>query len=215
VHQSSLGGLLLLAGDKIHPLWQTPFLPLLYVLAAGVAGLGFVVFTLLIACLRFERPLGIEVLSELGNVLSWTSLAFLAVRCGDLAWRGQLGTAFAFDRMSLLFLIETAMLAVPAVALRRRAIRETPRALLNLTTLACVGAMLYRFTPTTIALRSTSGSYFPALPEILMALGYIALAILGFGIAVRYFAVLPAETEEWHYMFRLAGQPEPGPGRSS
>ena len=48
MHQSSLGGLLLLAGDKIHPLWQTPFLPLLYLLAAGFCGLGFVTVLLLI-----------------------------------------------------------------------------------------------------------------------------------------------------------------------
>ena len=40
MHQSSLGGLLLLAGSKINPLWQTPFLPLLYLLAAGLCGLG-------------------------------------------------------------------------------------------------------------------------------------------------------------------------------
>jgi len=37
MHQSSLGGLLLLAGNKINPLWQTPFLPLLYLLAAVCA----------------------------------------------------------------------------------------------------------------------------------------------------------------------------------
>jgi len=55
MHQSSLGGLLLLAGNKINPLWQTPFLPLLYLLAAGLCGLGFVIFLLLVAGLRYSR----------------------------------------------------------------------------------------------------------------------------------------------------------------
>ena len=62
MHQSSLGGLMLLAGDKIHPLWQTPFLPLLYLLAAGVCGLGFVTFLLLIgvsSLLAAARPGGV------------------------------------------------------------------------------------------------------------------------------------------------------------
>jgi Ni/Fe-hydrogenase subunit HybB-like protein len=205
MHQSSLGGLLLLAGDKIDPLWQTPFLPLLYVLAAGLAGFAFVTFALLIACLRFSRPLDFDVLGELGNLLSWMCWVFLAVRFGDLAWRGQLGAAFALDPMSLLFLSETALILVPAVVLRRRAARETARTLLNMSTLAGIGALFYRFVPTTIAFHEgRSSTYFPALPEVLMTVGYIALGIVGFGLAVKYFAVLPGEAAEWRYMFRLA-----------
>lgn len=57
MHQSSLGGLLRLAGDKINPLWLSPSFPLLYVLAAGVCGVGFVTFLVLIGCLRYARKL--------------------------------------------------------------------------------------------------------------------------------------------------------------
>ena len=206
MHQSSLGGLLLLAAGKIHPLWQSPALPLLYLLAAMVAGLAFVLFALLIACLRFQRTLSLDVLGELGSLLSWAAFVFLAVRFTDLLWRGQGRAALALDGMSLLFLAETGMILVPAVALRLRSVRETPRALLNMAALSCTGAMLYRFVPTTIALHASSGGYFPALPEVLMTLGYISLAIVGFGVAVKLFAVLPAETDEWNYMFSLLGR---------
>lgn len=205
MHQSSLGGLLLLAGDKIHPLWQSPLLPLQYLLAAALAGLAFVTFTLLIACLRYSRPLDIGVLAELANLLSIVCGAFLVVRFGDLAWRGRLGAAFALDGMSRWFLLEVALVLVPAIALRRRTARETPRVLLNMSTLACLGALTYRFVPTTIAFNTGRAStYFPSLPEVLMTVGYIALAITGFGLAVKYFAVLPGEIEEWHYMSKLA-----------
>ena len=95
MHQSSLGGLMLLAGDNIHPLWQTPFLPLLYLLTAVFCGLGFVTLLLLIGCLRHSRPLDVDVLGELGNLLSGGCFFFLAVRFGDIVWRGQLHTAFA------------------------------------------------------------------------------------------------------------------------
>jgi len=207
MHQSSLGGLLLLGGTKIHPLWQSACLPLLYLLAAGVAGVGFVTFILLIACLRYSRHLDLDILGELGNLLSCACFVFLAVRFGDLAWRGQLGKAFAFDRMSLLFLFETALILIPAVALRSRKARETPRALLNLATLACLGALLYRFIPTTIAFHpALHAVYFPAVPELLMTIGYIALGIAAFGIAVKFFAILPGDIAEWNYMFKLARQ---------
>jgi Ni/Fe-hydrogenase subunit HybB-like protein len=212
MHQSSLGGLLLLAGNKINPLWQTPFLPLLYLLAAGLCGLGFVTFLLLITALRYSRPLDLSVLGELGNLLSCACFLFLAVRFGDLLWRRQLRSAFAFDEMSLLVIVETALILIPAVALRSRAVRETPRTLLNMATLACLGGMFYRFIPTTIAfVPAHRAFYFPSLPEVLMALGYIALGIVAFVLAVKYFAVLPGKIEDWNYMFRLARRPTAEP----
>jgi Ni/Fe-hydrogenase subunit HybB-like protein len=205
MHQSSLGGLLLLAGDKIHPLWQSPVLPVLYLLAAGVAGLGFVTVVLLLTCLHYSRPLEFDVLGELGNAISWTALVFLGLRLADIVSRRQLGAAVRLDAMSVLFLVETGLILLPAIALRRRATRETARRLLIFATLACVGAMLYRFDPTTVAFNGGGGShYFPSLPEVLMTAGYISLGIVAFTLAVKFFAVLPAEIGEWHYLFKLA-----------
>jgi len=212
MHQSSLGGLLLLAGTKINPLWQSPVMPLLYLIAAVFCGLGFTSFLLMIVCLRYARNLDAAVLAELANLLSGVCLVFIAVRIGDLIWRQQLRAAFAFDKMSLLFLFESAMILVPAVALRFRRIRETPRTLLNLSAVACLGGMLYRFIPTSIAytpLRSTA--YFPSAPELVMAAGYIALGSVLFVLAVNYFAVLPGEASKWDHTFRPFGWPRQAP----
>ena len=201
MHQSSLGALLLLAGDKINPLWQSPALPLLYVLAAFVCGSGFVTFLLLMACLRYSRPVDIGVLSELGNVVSATCFVFLAVRFADLAMRGQLGRAFAFNHISFLFLLETTLILVPAIALRKRKTRETPRRLLLLAISACLGGMLFRYIPTTLAFSPAHlATYFPSTPELLISIGYISLALAVFGIAVKYFAVLPGDRGDWNQM---------------
>jgi len=207
MHQSSLGGLLLLAGDKINPLWQTPCLPLLYLMAAGLCGLCFVTFLLLIACLRYSRPLDLGVLGELGKLLSSMCLVFLAVRFADLIVRGQLHAAFALDKMSRLFLVEEVLILIPAIALQRRAVRETPRSLLRMAILACLGGLFFRFIPTTIAFSPAhKTSYFPATPELLMTIGYIALGVACFGLAVKYFAVLPGEIKDWSCMFRVVRQ---------
>ncbi len=217
MHQSTLGALLLLAGDKIHPLWQSPLMPLTYLLGGVVAGISAVILMLLFACLHYSRPLELDVLGELGNLLSWSAFLFLGVRSFDIVWRGQLGAAFRFDAMSVLFLVEMALVLLPAIALRRRALRETPRPLLVLAMLACLGAMLYRFDPTTVAFTGGAGaSYFPSLLEILMTLGFVALAFVGFTLAVKLFAVLPAEADEWHYVFKLARPDRAGvPGGSA
>ena len=206
MHQSSLGGLLLLAGDKINPLWQSPAMPWLYLVAAALCGFAFTIFLLLIVCLRYARPLDDSVLTELANLLSGVCFLFLAIRAIDLIWRGQLHRAFAFNEMSLLFLLETSLILVPAVVLQFRRFRETPRALLNMSALACVGGMLYRFIPTSIAytpMRSTS--YFPSVPELVMAVGYISLGIVAFVFAINYFAVLPGDASTWDHSFRPFG----------
>ena len=207
MHQSSLGGLLLLAGDKIHPLWQSPAMPWLYLIAAALCGFAFTIFLLLIVCLRYRRELDVGVLTELANLLSGVCFLFLAIRACDIVWRGQLQAALAFDKMSLLFLFETSLILVPAVALRFRRARQTPRALLNMSALACLGGMLYRFIPTSIAyapMRSTS--YFPSVPELVMAVGYISLGIVAFVFAINYFAVLPGDASTWDHAFRPFGR---------
>ena len=120
MHQSSLGGLLLLAGNKINPLWQTPFLPFLYLLAAALCGLGFVTFLLLMACLRYSRPLDLGVLGELGNLLSWMCFCFprRPLRRPHLARTGP--RCFRVRQDELLFLVETTLILIPAIALRLR-----------------------------------------------------------------------------------------------
>jgi Ni/Fe-hydrogenase subunit HybB-like protein len=103
-------------------------------------------------------------------------------------------------------MVETALILVPAIALRIRRIRETPRALLNMSALACLGGMLYRFIPTSIAyMPAYSTSYFPSVPEVVMAVGYIALGSLAFVLAINYFAVLPGEASSWDHTFRPFG----------
>jgi len=208
MHQSSLGGLLLLAGTKINPIWQSPVMPLLYLIAAGLCGLAFMIFLLLIVCLRYDRSLDDDVLTELANLLSGVCFVFLAVRFIDLIWRHQLAAAFAFNSMSLLFLVETAMILTPAVALRFRRVRETPRALLNMGAVACLGGMFYRFIPTSIAYKpALSTRYFPSTPELFMAVGYVALGTVLFVLAVNYFAVLPGEAAAWDHTFRPISWP--------
>jgi Ni/Fe-hydrogenase subunit HybB-like protein len=208
MHQSSLGGLLLLAGTKINPIWQSPAMPLLYLIAAGLCGFAFTIFLLLIVCLRYGRTLDAVVLSELANLLSGVCLAFLAVRFVDLIMRGQLHTAFAFNGMSLLFLFETALILTPALALRFRRVRETPRSLLNMAALACVGGTAYRFIPTSIAyMPPHSTRYFPSTPELLIAAGWIAVGMVAFIFAINYFAVLPGEASTWDHSFRPFGWP--------
>lgn len=43
LHQSSLGGLFLLAPSKVHPLWYSPYIPVFFFVSAVIAGLSMVI----------------------------------------------------------------------------------------------------------------------------------------------------------------------------
>jgi Ni/Fe-hydrogenase subunit HybB-like protein len=206
IQQSSLGALLLLAGTKIDPLWQSPVLPLLYLIAAVLCGVSFTIFLLLIVCLRYRRPLDGDILNELAIMLSGTCFVFLVFQFADLIWRRQLHAVFALNSMSLIFLAETLLILLPGMALLSKQSRHTPRMLLNLSALACLGGMSYRFIPTSIAYKpQNSTPYFPSVPELMMAAGYISLGIVAFVFAINYFAVLPGEASGWDHAFRPFG----------
>lgn len=212
MHQSSLGALMLLAGPKVHPLWQSQALPLLYVVAAGICGFAFVIGTLLVCCLRYRRPLSIDILGELGSLMSWLIFAWIGIRFVDIAVRGQFGALAAFDQYTIYFTLENILLLLPAILLRSKRLRETPRVLFLASASAGVGGCVYRLVPALIAfIPARTANYFPSVPELVMTLGFISFGIVAFKVAIKHFAILPGTIDEWHYAFKpeRANQPDP------
>ena len=44
LHQSSLGSLYLIAPEKLHPLWYSPFMPMFFFVSSMAAGASMVIF---------------------------------------------------------------------------------------------------------------------------------------------------------------------------
>ena len=193
MHQSSLGGLMYLAGTRVHPLWQTARIPLLYLLMAYILGLACVLLVLLLSSLAWKLGWDLEVLERLTMIMGRITVVWLAIQYIDLAYRGVLGLAFTFDYYSCWFLLETVLLLVPALLLWLRPLRTRPGTLFLLTFLLTLGGVIYRFTPTTIAYFPLGNyRYFPSVAEILMSVGFTSFAVTLFLIAVKRFAILPA-----------------------
>ncbi len=210
MHQSSLGALMTLAGDKVYGLWQSPLLPGLYLFQAAICGFAFVIVCVMGACLVYRRPLDMGVLGELASLMSWLILGWLFVRVFDLAARDQMVKVFKFDTYSILFLAETLLILLPAVAFRSPRIRSIPQALFLFSVVACIGGLLYRFIPTTVAYDPGSGfKYFPSVIEVLIMLGLGAAAFAAFTIALKLFAILPAPLKSWYEMVDISRRLHP------
>ena len=96
MHQSSLGSLMVLAGPKVHGLWWSPFLPLLFLISCIAMGYAAVVFEATLSTVFFHRRSEIDMLAGLAKTMRPLLGAFLVLRFADLAWRGKLALAFAF-----------------------------------------------------------------------------------------------------------------------
>jgi len=95
MHQSSLGTLMVIAGKKLSPLWQTGLLPLLFLISAITMGYAIVIFESVFSAVGFKRPIETPLLSKLAGVMPWLIIAYLVIRFADvliqacLAWRSD------------------------------------------------------------------------------------------------------------------------------
>ena len=210
MHQSSLGALMLLAGDRVYPLWQSPCLPLLYVWAAAFLGFNCVVLCLLLAKLAWKRDLDPEVMAELNKITCWIVFTWTAFRFLDILIRGKILLALTPSIFSAVFWTETILIAGSAYVLYSDRGKNLQTMFLAQATCA-LGGLIYRYSPTTLAFRPSNGAYyFPSAIEFLVCIGFMALGILGYIVAVKKLAILPGTNADWLKMAKYEEQVKPG-----
>jgi Ni/Fe-hydrogenase subunit HybB-like protein len=191
MHQSSLGSVMLLAHQKLHPLWHTPLLPLLFLVSCIAMGYGVVVLESTLSSRAFKRRDETPMLASLGGVTSALLLAYVAIRLVDLALRGRVGLIFASGWLSFFFLLEMALFLVPAVMLLSPRWCTNAGNLFRAGMLVVLAGSLYRFTTYLIAFNPGPGwSYFPAVPEMLVTFGIVAFEIMVYIVLVKRFPIL-------------------------
>jgi Ni/Fe-hydrogenase subunit HybB-like protein len=195
MHQSSLGTLMLLAGSRLHPLWRTPLLPLLFLISCVAMGYAVVVFESVLSGLAFKRRIEIEMLASLAGAIVPIQIAFVVIRLGDLAWNGRVGLLFAGDVRSLMALTEIALFLVPVVMLATPDRRSNLGQLFRAALVMIFAGAVFRFDTYLVAFTpGAHWSYFPSVSEMLITTGLVAFEILVYVAIVRYFPILAGQT---------------------
>lgn len=195
MHQSSLGALILLTGPKLHPLWNTAFLPLLFLVSCMAMGYGAVVLESTLSAKSFGRPFETRMLATLERIAAWGMLGFVALRLVDLAVRGRFGLALEMNHYAVLFWLENLLMLTPFLAAFGR--RENPGKLFRGAMFLILGGALFRFDAYLVAFNPGPGwHYFPSLQELFVTLGLIALEIAVYIALVRNFPILGGLQEE-------------------
>ena len=145
LHQSSLGSLMLIAPSKIHPLWYTPILPLLFLLSAFAAGYPMVVFESILVSKSFGREPEMSVLTPLAKYMPVLIGLYMIVKIGDMAVRGTYVYLINGTYQSNSFLVEMiACVILPFFLLLFRGVRRSPGLLFFASTLFVFGILLNR-----------------------------------------------------------------------
>ncbi len=195
MHQSSLGSLMLLTGPRLHPLWHTPFLPLLFLISCITMGYAIVVFESVLSSRFFKREPETPMLRRLYGVGVITVWLYLGIRFVDLIARGRLGLMFRPDVYALMFWIETALLVAAAVLYYRSGKQPNLGTMFRGAMLLAANGVLYRFDTYLVAFQpGEHWVYFPTVPEILVTVGIVAIEIAIYVAIVRRFPILAGKT---------------------
>ena len=190
MHQSSLGTMMLLAGPRLHPLWNTPLLPLLFLLTCLAMGYAIVVFESVFSSAAFRRTPETPMLAVLQKVAVAVGIAFVTIRFIDLAVRGRLGLTLQLDLHGIIFWIETVLWLLPAVILLAARRVNLGNLFLGAMCIALAGG-LYRFDTFLVAFQPGPGwHYFPSIQEMFISIGLIAMELALYVALVRKFPIL-------------------------
>jgi Ni/Fe-hydrogenase subunit HybB-like protein len=191
LHQSSLGTLYVIVPEKLHPLWYSPILPVLFFVSAIGLGLAMTCMESFLSLRAFGKRLEPELLAGLGKATAMLLAVYLTIRIEDLIVRGSLPLAWKFDTASWFFLAEIVIGGVvPMVMLFFESIRWRPLGLFVAQLLVVLGMIFNRMNVAVTAFQlGTGAAYTPHWMEFVVSIGVVAIGFFLFGLAVRYLPV--------------------------
>ena len=196
LHQSTLGTLYLNMPHRLHPLWFSPILPVLFFTSAVMVGLSMGALGYRLATWLRGVPCEPRVFRGLARGAGWVAVAYLLLKFGDwIAWR-EVGLLLRFDAMSRLMWVELALVILGVVLIQAPRLRTDDRSVtLGLGLLALAG-LTNRFSATMFAQTVPEvAAYTPHIAEWLTTIGVIAAALLAWILAVRYLAVFEPKAQ--------------------
>lgn len=211
LHQSSFGSLYLIVPNRLHQLWYSPLLPLLFFISCLASGLSMVVAQTFLLSRTRPAILSPRLLSHLGKIIAVVLAVYLMVRFKDMFSRGAFNGLEPFGYHSLAFYAEISIgFAVPLVMLLFEGVRRSRRGLYTACLMVLAGFATNRMNTAVTGLeRWPAQTYFPSLLEILITLGIAAVGFSAFFLLANYLPIFNAAP---HKDSKSEGSTDSAPG---
>lgn len=196
LHHTSLGSLFLVTPQRLHPLWYTTWLPILFITSAMGAGMMVIVLVSLTWARLYEpaslqeikRPENADdqwnpdrgnrlaMIRTLASTAAGVLAVFLVLKICDLVRTGALMHLFAGTWESFLYVAELGLLGVvPVLLMIHPRARHTAAGMTAAAGSATLGLVLNRLNVGIFGyFRDAQTVYFPSLTEWIVSLGVIA-----------------------------------------
>ena len=203
LHQSGLGALYLMAKEKIHPLWYSEFIPILFFISSIFAGLSMVIFEGSISQRVFSDQISEknhkahdDIIHGLSKVCAFAFMVYfflqIVVFVHGKHWQ------YLNSRMGAWYLVEMIGFVLVPMILYFISYRTRNITLVKISSvLAMLGVIINRLNVTVIAFKWDAPThYVPSWQEIVVTLTVLSIEIWIFRWLVRRLPVL-RESPSW------------------
>ena len=197
LHQSGLGALYLMARDKVHPLWYSEFIPILFLVSSVFAGLSMVIFEGSLTEKIFHHRVGRSlhkshkgIVLSLGRIAGMTMFVYLFLQMlvfvHGKKWT-YLNTGYGYW-----YLFEMlALVALPAVLFIVAYRKDSERWIKTAAVLTLVGIVVNRLNVTVIGFQwNAAVRYIPSWQELEVSAAVICAEIWVFRWVINRMPVL-------------------------
>lgn len=201
LHQSGLAALMIMAKSKIHPLWYTEFIPILYFISSIFAGLSMVIFEGSISHKVFGSQIDEAHHKQYDDILVGLSRICAVAMFGYFALKMILlvhehAVPYLFTPMGMWYLIEiVGFVIVPMLMFVSGAQQRNTSTIKFAAVLTMLGIIINRLNYTFIAYNwfvPLSEKYWPAPMELVVTASIILTEIWAFRWIVNRMPVLRA-----------------------
>ena len=201
LHQSSFGSLYLIVPTRLHALWYTPLLPVLFFISCIASGISMVIVETLILSRNGRVLLSPVLMANLAKMSAVALAIYLVVRLQDLFSRGAWHEMHTLSYHSLAFWAEILIgFVMPLILLMFERVRFSRRGLYVASLLVLAGFAANRMNTAITGMETwPSQTYFPSLMEILITTGIAAIGFTAFTLIARYLPIFaPTNTASTH-----------------
>lgn len=198
LHQSSLGTVFLIVPGRLHPLWYSPLLPLMFFISAIMVGFSMVIFESYLSRRAFKRRLELDILSEIGRIILVMLAVYFVLKVKDLYNRDALALLLDGSHESKMFLLEMGLgVVAPFALLATKKVRQSQGGLFVAALMVVLGFVVNRLNISITGMMRSSGvDYFPSFMEIGATVFLVAIGFAAFATAVKFLPIFPEEKEE-------------------
>jgi Ni/Fe-hydrogenase subunit HybB-like protein len=190
LHQSTLGTLYVNMPYRLHALWYSPFMPILFFTSSAMAGLSVAIIAYRITARIHNKAEDLGVCTGLSAGVAGASVLYLLVKFGLLWWEGKLPLLLVADSVTVAWWVEVTLgVIIPIILLLIPQLRRHSVVQWVAPLLVILGVGMNRFNATLPGQTppwSQTAVYSPHFLEWLSTIGILAGVALVWYLAVRY-----------------------------